>query len=149
MRRLLGVLAAAALVLGVAVAALYITNTTPPLPALALADTEDSAKPIVIKMHAQWCPICRATKGAWSELVDRYAERAHLLVLDFTNEQTEAASEAEVRRLKLDGAVEEFYGATGLVLVVDGRTKRVASVVGGIVGTDDYGAAIDAVLAAR
>jgi thiol-disulfide isomerase/thioredoxin len=131
------------------VGTLYVTNTTPQLRALSVVETESSAKPIVIKLHAQWCYICRGTKGAWEEVVEAYRDRAHLLVFDFTNSETTAASEAEARRLKLDRVFEEYWGASGLVLVVDSATREAVSEVGGFVKADAYRSAIDAFLARR
>ena len=136
----------ATVVLAAAVAVLYITNTTSPLAAISTVEAETSTKPYVIKIHAQWCPVCRATKGAWEEIVDAYQDRAHMLVLDFTNEETSAAAVAEAQRLKLDSVINEYYGATGLVVVVDGRTRQMTD-VGGFVNASAYAQAIDAVLA--
>jgi thiol-disulfide isomerase/thioredoxin len=135
------------LTLAAGVALLYVTNTNPPLAAISAAEIEAPTRPYVIRMHAQWCHFCRGTKGAWEEVVEAYGDRANLLVLDFTNEDTWSASEAEARRLKLDGVLQDWYGASGIVLVVDGRTKELVGEVGGFADAAAYGAAIDAALA--
>src|SRR5688572_25137752 len=111
-----GVLAlGGAIVLLVAtVGVLYLTNTTSPLAAISVAEAEAPTRPYVIRMHAQWCHFCRGTKGAWEQTVAAYGDRANLLVLDFTNEDTWIASEAEARRLKLDGVLQDWYGASGV-----------------------------------
>lgn len=126
-------------------ALLYVTNTTSPLAPIALADVERSTKPYVVKIHAQWCSVCQATKGAWEEVVEAYRDKVHLLVLDFTTEATSAAAVAEAKRLGLDAVIDNYHGATGLVVIVDGRTKEMTD-VGGIVSATAYRAAIDAVL---
>lgn len=146
LRKLVFALGGAVVAVVAVVALLYITNTTSPLAPIVLAEAQTSARPYVIKIHAQWCPICRGTKGAWEEIVEQYRDKAHLLVLDFTNEETSAAAVAEAQRLKLDRVIEEYYGATGLVVIVDGRTKEMTD-VGGFVDASVYAAAIDAVMA--
>src|SRR5688572_18456846 len=91
----LKVLGGAVLVLAATVGVLYATNTTAPLAPISLAEAETSAKPYVIRMHAQWCYYCRGTKGAWEEIVEAYSDRVNLVALDFTDEETWLASEAE------------------------------------------------------
>lgn len=126
------------------VAVLYATNTAPRVPELAAAD---AGKPYVVKLHAQWCPVCRLTKGVWSEIEEAYAGRVNMVVLDFTNEANTEASRATARRLGLDAFFDEWVGATGIVAVLDGRTKEVSGWVGGVEDFHVYGEAIDAALA--
>ena len=47
-----------------------------------------SGAPWVVKLHAQWCPVCMLTKGMWSEIEETYAGRVRLAVFDFTDEAT-------------------------------------------------------------
>ena len=88
---------AASIIVAVAavVAVAYITNRTPTVPRITAAEAAGSGKPYVVKLHAQWCPVCRIGKGAWSEIEQAYAGRVHLLVLDFTDEATTEASRVE------------------------------------------------------
>src|SRR5262245_41304125 len=102
MKRALTVVASVAAVLLTIVAVLYVTNATPVVPAISDREAAAPAKPYVIKLHAQWCVVCRATKGVWSQLESEYSTRANLVVFDFTNDDTTAASQAEAHRLGLD-----------------------------------------------
>ena len=97
-RKLLVVVASLGVALAALVAVAYVTNAAPAVPRIAAADV-DSTRHYVIKLHAQWCPVCRIGKGAWSEIEQAYAGRVNLLVLDFTSETTTEASRAEARRL--------------------------------------------------
>lgn len=128
------------------VAVLYAANGAPDVPEISAVEAATSSKPYVVKLHARWCPICMLTTGVWSEIEETYADRVQLLVLDFTNEETTAASEAEARRLGLDWFFEEYSFATGLVTVVDPRTKQVTAEIGGVSGFNVYRDAIDAAL---
>jgi thiol-disulfide isomerase/thioredoxin len=122
---------------------LYFRNTTPIVPVISAADAANPGKPYVVKLHAQWCPICMLTKGVWSQVETAYAGRANFVVFDFTNDATTSASKAEADRLGLGKFFDENVGATGAISVVDGRSKQEMASVQGVHGFDQYRAAID------
>jgi thiol-disulfide isomerase/thioredoxin len=124
---------------------LYVTNP-PPAVARIADDAIGSGKPYVVKLHAQWCPFCMLTKDEWSRIEEAYAARVNLLVLDFTNQANTDASQAEARRLGLEKFFDEYAGATGIVVVLDGRTKEVTAEIGGSRDFSEYRTAIDAAL---
>jgi thiol-disulfide isomerase/thioredoxin len=128
-------------------AILYARNDAPNVPAIAAAEAAATGAPWVIKLHAQWCPVCMLTKGMWSEIEQHYAERVRLAVFDFTDEATIAATRIEAERLGLSAVLDEVGFATGPVVVLDGRSK---DVVAWLDSRDfaEYRAAIDAALAA-
>jgi hypothetical protein len=126
---------------------LYVANTAPVVPALSAVEAANTVKPYVVKLHAQWCAVCMVTKGVWSEIEKTYAGRVNLVVLDFTTEATANASEAEAKRLGLTKFFEEYGGATGNIVVLDGRTKDVTASINGSRDFAAYRTAIDAALA--
>ena len=134
--------AACVAILAVAAAAMYVANTAPRVPPAGTS----ADRPIVVKFHARWCPVCMVTKAVWDELETTYAGRVHLVVFDFTNDGTTAASRSEARRLGLDAFLDEYMGTTGSVFVLDGRTKAVRAELHGNRDFNDYRAAIDAAL---
>jgi hypothetical protein len=87
------------------------------------------------------------TKDEWDQIAQAYAGRVNLVVLDFTSEAATERSRTEAKRLNLGGFFEEYVGATGLVVVLDGRTREVIAEVGGNRSLEDYRGAIDAALA--
>jgi hypothetical protein len=125
---------------------LYLTNAAPAVPLISAANAAN--KPYVVKLHAKWCPVCMVTKGVWSEIASSYSTRANLVVFDFTNEATTAASRAEAARLGLGKFFEEYDGATGIIAVLDGRTREERASIAGSREFADYRSAIDAALAA-
>jgi thiol-disulfide isomerase/thioredoxin len=145
-KKLVLIVAVLGAVLSATVYALYATNVAPPVPALSAADA--GGKPYVVKLHAQWCPYCMVTKGVWSEIEATYAGRVNLVVLDFTNEANTEASRAEAGRLGLEKFFEEYGGATGTIVVLDGRTREVTASINGSRDFAEYRAAIDAALVA-
>ena len=45
---------------------LYSRNTTPVVLGIATSEAAAAGSPWVVKLHAQWCPVCMLTKGMWS-----------------------------------------------------------------------------------
>ena len=148
MRRALVVALAVVTALIGAGAFLYSRNATPAVPAIATADAAAPGAPWVVKLHAQWCPVCMLTKGMWSEIEQVYTGRVRLAVFDFTDEETTAASRTEAERLGLGAVFEEAGFATGPILVLDGRTKAIVAWINGSRDFAEYRAAIDSALAA-
>lgn len=144
-KRVISVVAASLVLLAGTGAGLYMANGAPAVAPMAPADAR-TGKPLVVKVHARWCPKCLMTMDVWSEIESTYAGRVNLLVLDFTNEQTTEASEAEVRRLGLDGLLDSLDG-TGSIAVVDAATRRVSASISGSRDLAEYKRAIDEALA--
>lgn len=128
------------------VAILYAANGAPDVPQISAVEAANPSKPYVVKLHARWCPVCMLTTGVWSQVEEAYGDRVQLLVLDLTNEATTAVSAAEAKRLGLDWFFQEYSFATGLVTVVDPRTKQVTAEIGGVSSFNTYRAAIDEAL---
>lgn len=123
---------------------MYVRNPAPIVPAIPAEALEtNSGKPFVVKLHAQWCPVCMVTKDVWSEIEDAYSGRVHLVVLDFTSQAKTDASRIEAMRLGLNEVFEDYQGVTGAILVVDGRTRNVTADISGNRDFADYRAAID------
>jgi hypothetical protein len=124
---------------------LYVGNPAPVAAPIAASDLANPARPYVIKLHAQWCPVCMVTKGVWGEIEKTYTGRVNLVVFDFTSEASTAKSRTEAERLGLRQFLDEYEGATGLVVVLNGNKDVLAS----IKGSRDFGeyrSAIDAAL---
>jgi thiol-disulfide isomerase/thioredoxin len=134
--------------LAVTVVILIASNAAPAVAVVSAAEAVDPSRPFVIKLHGQWCPVCLATKGVWNELADEYAGRANLGVFDFTDDASMAASDAEAKRLGLEGFFNEYAGMTGAIAVIDGGSRETRALIGGKHPTDEYRAAIEASLAA-
>ena len=125
---------------------MYRANTAPVAPAISAAEASNPTRPFVVKLHAQWCAVCMITTSVWSRIQDEYSGRVNFLVLDFTDERTTEASRAAAARVGL-GQIFEDAGSTGVVLVVDGRTKEVTASIGGSRDFAEYRGAIDTALA--
>jgi thiol-disulfide isomerase/thioredoxin len=144
--RALLVVASLAVLLLAAGSVMYLQNAAPAVPAVTFVEAANPTKPYVVKLHAQWCPVCMLTRGVWSEVEAAYSTRANLVVFDFTNQATTDASRAEAGRLGLGKVFDENAGSTGTILVLDGRTKDVTASLHGGRDVAEYRAAIDAAL---
>jgi thiol-disulfide isomerase/thioredoxin len=126
---------------------LYVRNAAPAVPMVSAGEAAQTGKPYVVKLHAQWCAVCLVTKGMWTQIEKTYSGRVHLVVLDFTNEANTEASRVEAARLGLADFFNEYAGATGTIVVLDGRTKHVTASINGSRDFAEYRAAVDAALA--
>jgi thiol-disulfide isomerase/thioredoxin len=142
------VVVAAFVVLVGSVVLMYFVNAAPVAPAISASEASNPARPFVVKLHSQWCHLCLITTSVWSQIEQEYKGRVNFLVLDFTDDQTTDASKAAAERVGL-GRVFEESGSTGVVLVVDGRTKDVTASIAGSRDVTEYRAAIDAALNTR
>ena len=129
------------------VAILYAANGAPSVTPIAAADASAATKPFVVKMHARWCPYCFLQKDEWSRIEQAYAGRVNFVVLDATNEAAIERSRVDAARLNMREFFEEYNSATGLVVVLDGRTKEVLAEVFGNAPFEEFQSAIDGALA--
>lgn len=141
--RLAIVLAGAAAVL-VGVAG-YLGNAAPAVPVVSTREAA-SGRPYVVKLHARWCPVCMWTRGIWPRIEGAYAGRVTLVVFDFTNDTTTEASRVDAARLGLGNFFDEYSGTTGVIVVLDGRSKEVKARIKGHRDFAVYREAVDAAL---
>jgi thiol-disulfide isomerase/thioredoxin len=145
LKKLAIIVVAACLALVAAVSVLYLGNSAPVAPTISAAEASNPSKPFVVKLHARWCAVCMMTTSVWSQIEKEYSGRVNFLVLDFTDDQTSDSSRAEAERVGL-GRIFEEAGSTGVVLIVDGRTKEVTASIAGSREVPEYRSAIDAAL---
>ena len=145
LKKIVVVALAASLAMVGVVYVLYRANTAPVTPEISAAEVSNPSKPFVVKLHARWCPVCMITTSVWSQIEQEYSGRVNLLVLDFTDDQTTNASRALAERVGM-GRLFEETASTGVVLVVDGRTKEVTAAIAGSRDFAEYRVAIDAAL---
>lgn len=148
MRRLLAV--TLSIVLGfVVVGGGLMTWNRPPVVAPLSSDNLTMPRPVVVKIHARWCPVCMTTKPAWDEIQSAYLDRVHFVVFDVTSDATRASSRLNAERLGLTSVFDDYENATGTVLILDGATRTVSHDLYGHRAAAEYRTAIDAALASR
>ena len=95
-RKLLLAAAVAPLVLAVIAAMLMFANPAPAVPDAGAPRVSDP-RPIVVKLHARWCPVCMTTKDVWARVAAEYAGRVRFVVFGFTTDATTAISRTRAR----------------------------------------------------
>lgn len=128
---------------------LYLANPPPAVPSVPVSEVTAPSKPYVVKLHAKWCPVCMLTKDEWSDIAREYGNRVNLFVFDSTSDTTIAMGQKQAATLGLDRLLEDYHGASGMVLVINSGTQQVVASVAGNRPFSTYQAAIDAALADR
>lgn len=82
-------------------------------------------KPVVVRIHADWCPACKATQSMIDNLKRIYAGKINFVQFDVTNANTAAAAQADAQKLGLEKFYEATKAATSTVAVIDPKTGKV------------------------
>jgi haloalkane dehalogenase len=82
-------------------------------------------KPTVVRIHADWCPACKATQSMIDDLKRTYANKINFVQFDVTNAKTAAAAQAEAQNLGLEKFYTATKAATSTVAVIDPKTGKV------------------------
>ena len=103
-------------------------------------------KPVVVRIHADWCAACKATQATIDTLKQAYGDRIAFVQFDVTNAKTAAASEAEARRLGLDTFYDTQKTATSTVAIIDPKDGKIFATFYNDSMPTDYQVAIDGAL---
>ena len=146
LRRILGASSAVVLVVTATAAVLFVSNAPPETAPISREEIVDIGKPYIVKLHAQWCPVCMLTKDEWAQIEAAYADRAKFLVFDSTTQASITNSRLRAEGFGLDAIWDDYVGASGLILVIDGGSHEIIAQIGGVQSFAEYQRAIDAVL---
>jgi thiol-disulfide isomerase/thioredoxin len=104
-------------------------------------------KPVVVRIHADWCPACKATQATIDQLKSVYAGKINFVQFNMTNANTAAASEQDAQKLGLDKFFQASESATSTVAVIDPKTGKVYATLYNDSQLGDYSKAIDEAIA--
>jgi len=89
-------------------------------------------KLILVKFHADWCPICRALEPAWEDANERMAADDILFVrLDRTDKRTSRQSAFHMATLGIPEAWRTYSRQNGLMVLFDTETGEKLEVFSG------------------
>ncbi len=111
----------------------------------ALADAKSRScqtKPLVVKIHADWCGSCRATQQTWDKIVTDLADEATAVKFDVSDRDAHRASAADAKRLGISEFFQEYDRRTGVIAVLDCNSREPLVVFGGERDFDKYRDAI-------
>ena len=106
-------------------------------------------KPVVVRIHADWCPACKATQSTIDHLRQAYAGKINFVQFDVTNAKTAAASKALAQKLGLEKFYDASKAATSTIAVIDPQNGKVYATFYNDSRNDEYHRAIDAALKAK
>jgi thiol-disulfide isomerase/thioredoxin len=98
-------------------------------------------KPMIVKIHADWCGTCTRLETTFKELEQQIGSDARIVVLDVTDKAAVARSAAEADRLGIRDFFDSYKSKTGTVGVIDANGKTV-SVLKGEMDPSKYVAAV-------
>ena len=104
-------------------------------------------KPVVVRIHADWCSACKATRATYDSVQKQYADKATFVTFDVTDAKTAAAAAAQADKLGLVKLFEADKTATSTVAVINPKTGIVGASLYNDNTPGDYAKAIDAVRA--
>lgn len=116
---------------------------TQPPDGFTVSNARDPQSPLVVKIHADFCPTCIDLGPTWRALETRSGSGARLVVLDVTNEERFDRTVHIARYLGLTGFLKQNMEATGTIAVLDGETREPVAVFHGERNLAAYLAAID------
>jgi thiol-disulfide isomerase/thioredoxin len=100
-------------------------------------------KPVVARIHADWCPACKATQSTIDAIKARYGNTIAFVQFDVTDGKTSAAAAADAKRLGLDAFFEKNKTATSTVAVFNPKTGATVATFYADSNAADYEHAID------
>ena len=97
----------------------------------SVSAAEDPAAPFVVKIHADWCGTCTRLTPVLDALESSVGDGARFVVLDVTDKQALARSQAEAKRLGIVAFFDRYKSTTGTVGILDGTSREPVSVMKG------------------
>lgn len=105
-------------------------------------------KPLVVRIHAAWCPACTATEPTIDHLKATYAGKINFVQFVVTNAKTAAASQTLAEKLGLESFYEATKAATSTVAVIDPQNGKIYATLYNDADLADYEGAVNRVLTA-
>ncbi len=106
-------------------------------------------KPVVVRIHADWCPACKATQSTIDDLKQAYAGKINFVQFDVTNAKTAANSEAQAQKLGLEKFYNASKAATSTVAVIDPKNGKIYATLYNDGTLQDYKVAVNDALKAE
>ena len=103
-------------------------------------------KPVLVRIHADWCSACKATQATLDAVKQDFAGRINFVEFDVTNAKTAAASLDEAQKLGLAKFYDAAKSATSTVAVIDPKDGRVYATLYNDGNAEDYKTALNTAL---
>ncbi len=104
-------------------------------------------KPVVVRIHADWCPACKATEATYRGIEKHYAGKATFVTFDVTDAKTAAEAATKAEKLGLTKLYDTDKTATSTVAIINPKTGAVMTSLYNDNTPEDYEKAIETVSA--
>ena len=124
---------------GAALAACLLVTVAAPLPDFtapfgvsarsAAAESPAPLEPVLVKIHADWCPLCQGLARTFATLESLPDLGARIVVLDVTDAKKRAAAKEQAEALGLGDFFERYGDRSGTVAVLRGQPPEVVAML--------------------
>ncbi len=114
--------------------------------AAAWAAHHEKAKPLVVKIHADWCGTCTRLNSTWEALQKEHGDGVQFVILDVTDRKATSRSQQMAESLGIVAIFDQYKSKTGTIAVVDGSTLQPVEVLKGEFDVAKYRPAIEKAL---
>jgi thiol-disulfide isomerase/thioredoxin len=88
-------------------------------------------KPVIVKIHADWCGTCKTQGPLWEQINASLGDRATVIDFDVTDRPAYEKSRAEAERLGILEFFDRYKKRTGTIAVLDCKTREPVEVFRG------------------
>ena len=99
--------------------------------------------PIVVKIHADWCGSCKASKATWDRVEKELANRATVVEFDVSDRVSYQQSLLDAERMGVEAFFQEYRSQTGTVAILACETRRPVVILQGERDFDKYLRAVE------
>ena len=108
---------------------------------------ELQGKPVLVDIHADWCPGCKSIKPTLSTLKQQYSGKVNFVVFDVTDRQTSQIAQAKAKQLGLSEFFSENKSKTATVAIINPSTGKVLKTFQANPNLADYKAVLNPAIA--
>ena len=126
----------------------YLARGASEIPAIGPLSPSLQGRPVVARIHADWCIACKATQATIDDLKQAYAGKIYFVEFDVTNAKIAAAAQQEADRLGLAKFFDASKAATSTVAVIEPKDGQVVAAFYNDNSLADYRGAIQTALEA-
>jgi thiol-disulfide isomerase/thioredoxin len=109
--------------------------------AAAAVQAGEAGKPMIVKIHADWCGTCTRLNSTFEDLQVKVGDDAVIVVLDVTDRSAVEKSRARAEELGIVAFFDQYKSKTGTVGVLDAEGNEIV-VLKGETDADKYVAAV-------
>ena len=99
--------------------------------------------PIVVKIHADWCGSCKASKATWDRVEKELSNRATVIEFDVSDRVSYQQSLLDAQSMGVEAFFQEYRSQTGTVAILACDTRRPVVILQGERDFDKYLQAVE------